>query len=188
MTARFGRNKRRRAREAIATLEQRKDELEHGMVIYRALLRNIGHQLTELKDEVARAKEIAGRYSSLFKPTVVKTDMPRPTNTRDGRYMVHIPEPLSVSIPSDDEALMYRTVQSMPLDIFLESVEQDFFNHNVHAMLQYKDGTMAYGVSAMTLMNETPDGIARALQYALPVMVKGLYEQAKIKPRQRRRA
>lgn len=186
MSARFGRNKRRAAREAIAALEQRKAELEQGMAMDRALLRSQGQHLRELQDEIARAKEIAGPYSSLFKPEVVETGMPRPRNTRDGQWRVYSPEPISLYAPSDMDKASSIAATSVPLDIFLESVDVDMMRQACHALLQYKDGTMAYGISQMAMMNDTPDGIARALQRNLPSMVRGLYEQARITPRRRR--
>jgi len=195
MSARFGRNKRRRAREAIEALaqhgkklERRKEQLEVALEMDRALLRDQGSRLQEALDEIARAKEIAGPYSILFKPEAIKTGQRRPRDTREGRYHVYDPGPMTrgpITGPSDNEARMLSTVQSMPLDVFLTSVEGDIMTRKCHAMLHYLDGTSAYGISTTALMNETPEGVARILRDQLPYMVRQLYDVAKIAPRKR---
>lgn len=196
MSARFGRNKRRRAREAIEALaqhtkklEKRSKQLEAANVMDRGLLRDTTSRLHEALEEIARAKEIAGPYSILFRPEAIKTGQRRPRDTREGRYNVYDPGPLArgpITGPSDSEARMLHTVQSMPLDVFLTSVESDIMTRKCHALLHYLDGTTAYGISTTALMNETTEGVARILRDQLPYMVKQLYDVAKITPRQRR--
>lgn len=185
MSARFGRKKRLKARLTIAALEHKKAELEMGMAMDRSLLRNQSERLQDALDEIERAKELAAPYSALFKPATIETEQNPPHDTRDGRYWVWKPEPVAMTMVSEE--LTARDVQRIPLDVFLGTVDKDYLDMSCHAWLKYLDGSTAYAISRKAMLNESPGGIARILQAVLPEMIAGLYKQAGITPQQKSR-
>lgn len=60
MSRRYGRNQKRRARAAIARLEQRATELQTGMAMDRALLRSQTQRIDELRAQLKDVAEIMG--------------------------------------------------------------------------------------------------------------------------------
>ncbi|RKP44662.1 hypothetical protein [Pararobbsia silviterrae] len=69
MSKRFGRNQRRRARERIL-------ELEHQDAISRRAIGDKTSELRVLREEIARAKRIAGEYSAAFDPQTLELNGP----------------------------------------------------------------------------------------------------------------
>lgn len=142
MTARFGRNKRRRAREAIAALTERAGQLDTALMLDRKLLRDTTQKLWSLRDEVERAKELVGHYSVLFPPSEFKV-------AGEARSTVDIDispspiVPLKPPGPLGDE----RFVRRQPIDVLLGYVDLDRLRDVVHCTITFGDGTAGYAMS-----------------------------------------
>lgn len=155
MSKRFGRNQRRRAREAIAALSTEAAlNLEESRRWYGAytmadgLAKDLGAKLYALRAELDDAKDIAHRMSHLF-PVTEFSQEDRPPPRRGEMFMVAVPsslQELSQFLSEHSPAEMaYRRV---PLALLLAKVHPDALNHGIHVRVHFANNEVAYGITA----------------------------------------
>lgn len=174
MSARFGRNKRRKAREQIAALAQSLDNTRAAMALDRELTAHIQRELGGLRDEVELAKDIAWPYSALFEPEkLLAAEVPfgEPVD-------VDCPPRLDLCAPIDAAGAEYLTFTRLPLHAVIESVNYDAMNGMVHAIVEYKGGSIAYALSDRTLAGMSKRTMREFMQkHVAPMLVRGLTEK-----------
>lgn len=167
MSRRFGRNQRRRAREAIATLQDITNDQLSALTANRAKLR-------ELEQELDHAKELVGPMSILF-PAEEEMSVGWKSTDR-AQACVDVSPPLPDLAPSfaqhETEPMCFRTI---PLDVLILRVERSELDQCLHVGVKFADGVWGYGITrkawaAMTyaqrvkLIRQTlPDTLADAV-------------------------
>lgn len=148
MSKRFGRNQRRRAREAIAALQF--DIEKQGVIL--ALKQK---KMLQLQQELDDAKAIAGPMSILFP---VETEFhPGFPSTPERPLSIGVPGRLPDSFISDEatgpmEELRYS---SLTLETLILNIRPAVLDGCIHVNVQFGDGVWRYGLT-------------RAAWYALP--------------------
>lgn len=178
MTARFGRNKRRRAREALAAANEELISTSKVLQATDNLLRYRSIEVEELNEIIYDAKLMAGRLSALFPATELKTETDRLDMARDGRWWVEILARIGgAPTTAEDSMLERQTLDMIPLDVLIDSVDRSQLDRRVHAMLRYKDRSVAYALSEETEMSMTFDRLEREVRKVmLPQMLKQLMQ------------
>lgn len=169
MTARFGRNKRRRAREAIAALQSQATLLRMLVDTEREEHHRTQAVLHARECEINEAKAIAGPASILFPATM--TQEHTSLNPPDSVYAATAP---SFSLKQGINARFTR----VRLSTLVARVSQDWLERNVHLRLTFDGIPIAYAVS-----RETVDGLpvaelcARIMREAVPLMAQALADE-----------
>jgi hypothetical protein len=166
MSKRFGRNRRRRAREQIAALQTRNANLEGAHVLDRELCASLGAKLRDAQDEIKRAKRILGRYCVAFMPEHRQMETGFTPYLRD----LSPPAPLGMP-PIGPEAAMQLAFQYVELDVIAARLHDDPIRHEMHYGVTFRDGSHGYAVTkqALLLMDRADavrlvsDALARAL-------------------------
>lgn len=168
MSRRFGRNRRRRAREQIAALQTRNANLESAHVLDRELCASLGAKLREAQDEIRRAKRILGRYCVAFMPEH------RQIETGFSPYIPQAPLPRPFafdSITSSEADGLTLAFQSIELDVIAARMHDDPIRHEMHYGVTFRDGSHGYALTrhALLLMDRhdavrlVSDSLARSL-------------------------
>lgn len=171
MSSRFGRNKRRRAREAIAALQN--EVTLHRMLIdaERAAHRQTEDRLLACEQEILLAKAIAGPASILFPARSQEHDS---INVREFLDVQAI-RPLSLSDIRGATSFKAKTVR---LHTLVASVSRDWLTENVHTRLTYDGMPIAYAVSRESLLSiPTPELCAFIMREAVPLMAQALADE-----------
>lgn len=144
MSRRFGRNQRRRAREALAAASQRVADLEQAHVLDRALQEDMRTRLDALQSEIDDAKDIAGPMSILF---------PVEGNFQPGIKSEPVRQ-LHIDVPARlpdrficDEPMETLTYQRLPLETLVLSIRPDVLNAALHVNVEFADGVWRYGLT-----------------------------------------
>ena len=141
MSARFGRNKRRAAREQIAALSGELGNMQQAYRMADGLCRRQGQKIAQLTDEIDEAKEIAGRMSILFPATTIKSDLP--SNNRDFLNL-----PITGALPRVVSDLDYPVLMmSQRLSVMLGNISRDALDNSVHVNVTFGDKKWGYSIS-----------------------------------------
>lgn len=136
MSQRFGRNQRRRAREALAST-QRALDMANGLSNWQ------GARLRSLQTEIDEAKQMVGPFSALFAPQASHVGGPE-------MQRVSV-DNLGPAADYDYSAPLKAQLQSVPLDVLLVSVNADLFKEMLHADVVFAGERVAYSISRMAL-------------------------------------
>lgn len=161
MSRRFGRNQRRRAREALAASEQSISDLETAMTLDRALLRDQGRRLREYEyfqrdvvDLVGREAVIAGEPTTLD----LKWD------ERDGDRIHHAPyQPLTMARIIDRSWQDSYAVRDEVLRLLQVETVAEPMRQQVHARVTLADERVGYAISESALQRLSRDQIRKAI-------------------------
>jgi len=149
MTSRFGRNKRRRARELIAqqqtAIERQRATINHeSMKAHRLAV-----ELEDIRDMVGFSRSI------LFPPK------PQPINTG-----LHCDELVQLAVEQDDAPEISNSIEEwrmtqrcVDLTTILASARLDTFRDCIHAYVRFRDGEVAYAISRKVLDQVEAGGI-----------------------------
>lgn len=187
MSARFGRNQRRRAREQIAALMQGIDAAVDASIMHGELARTAYADLRKAQQELDHAKALAVHYSVLFPAQAFHTNQRMP---RDGdTFLVDLEERLPSSAVSgtdsvDDDLERGLRFRSIPLEMLVASINFDDLRQLLHVNIRFlgqDSGRWAYGIPRATwstltmeqrkhwLMRQIPELIAHeAATFAFP--------------------
>lgn len=158
MTARFGRNKRRRAREAIADRDDRIEKLGSALDMSRGLSKRQGEKIGALEDEIETAKKIAGRMSVLFPAGTMKLD-------GEAMEMVDVVVPGRLpDLGSMESYQLMRTIQSQRLDVLLSKIHPSALERAVHVSVTFGKGPacdIGYAISHSAIQSTPPDKLAQ---------------------------
>lgn len=163
MSARFGRNKRRRAREAISALQQRETDLLSTVEVERNRSLEASRDAASLREEIRLAKAIAGPHSILFKAK----DREHHSLNAGGSIEVDLVREFDlrpISIGSMHEMMSFESVR---LDTLVASVDKDWLRRSIHVQLTFDERRVAYAVDDLTLRYvppaELPSFLAREI-------------------------
>lgn len=147
MSRRFGRNQRRRAREAIAALQANEAALTGSLAACQSLLHAESRRVQQLLGEIESAKRIAGEMSILFPAQ----DNEGPELEPRDRYEMS-PRVRFDASTFKDAATQARKFQRMSLPALVASVDHDALTRAVHARITYDGIPVAYAAAPETLL------------------------------------
>lgn len=166
MGNRYGRNKRRRAREQIAALTDKIDILQvsvrvHAIAHLESMLR-----IRELTEEIDRSKEILTPYFIGFEAPEVDFDH----KFEDGdKVIMPLIEPISIDVSTGETT--GATFQQLPLDVMVVHCEKSAYQSMVHCKVSYKGEAYAYGVTAQSLRNMGNNQAALTISRAISGLI-----------------
>lgn len=170
MSRRFGRNQRRRAREALAVAASEAERFKVAYEMNVGLLSHVSAAKRELEDELEQAKEMVGRnsYSALFAPESIY----RVEVRADARMRLDL-RPVSElgDLGAPMEAIGDMTFTTVSLPTMLASAQLEDFRRNLHVLVQYEGGRWAYHVDRPTLEMMGP---TRAVQEVSRYLARAL--------------
>jgi hypothetical protein len=147
MSQRFGRNQRRRAREALVAANHRIADLELAHVLDSGLLADMSERLCAIRQEIDDAKAIAGPMSILFpvehefRPGVKSTDRQPLSIDIPGR----MPDSFICDSPTGSiEELRYSR---LTLETLVLKIRPDVLHECVHVNVEFADGVWRYGLT-----------------------------------------
>jgi len=151
MSKRFGRNQRRRAREALAAAESEAERFKTAHAMASGLLEHVSEKKRDLEQEIQEAKSMVGRYSALFGP---KTTAQHHRAHPGARFRLLADTGMDSPFAElGDEPTTARDVMTLiDLPGMLASVAHDELKCNVHVLVEYDGGRWAYHVDRRTLM------------------------------------
>lgn len=172
----------RTERAAVALLKERRrageerdraNRYAESDQMHRGLLRDTTRKLEALREEVARAKKIAGAMSVLWSEPKTIPHGGKPGDA----VMVDVGEPAPMT-PSS--AMLLDRFTRMPLDVVLTSVSNRALDTCVHARVAYRDGVVAYGFTddAMRCLESADELEYQVTRQIAPALVRELFDKA----------
>jgi hypothetical protein len=150
MSKRFGRNQRRRAREALAVA---KDEAASCRLAYNmaaALQQEALRRLRDIEDELAEAKRIAAPMSVMFPAEEILSDYNSVSEfARSGlpAISIRLAGRPAYSVSASDAAET-MTLQKLPLDVLLARINYSDMERAAHISVRFRNGEVGYAISA----------------------------------------
>lgn len=137
MSQRFGRNQRRRAREAITALQA-------AHTLDRELAKYLSDTLSDVREELQRTKDVAVNMSILFPAEQMQvrwdsTDL-RPIRIEKRQNLLG-----STSVLTAASAA--QTMQILSLEVLVARIKPDKFSECLHADVTFGDGVWGYGIT-----------------------------------------
>jgi hypothetical protein len=152
MSSRFGRNKRRRAREAIAALQKQAEVLA-------VIRRSDACIIRELRQELDDAREIAGYASVLFPaPAEEINSMMAPEV-----YRMRAMRPFNIDSIWDGSVNMSATCRDVPLPVMVSSISRDWLTESLHVKLHFDGIAVGYAVARETLCRIPAAALMRSI-------------------------
>lgn len=148
MSRRFGRNQRRRAREALAAASSEAERFKTAHEMTSGLLSHVAASKRELEQQIEEAKRMVGPYSALFSPETTESQQKADPWVR-----------LRVAPLTDCEDSIFdlgsmgarETMTFIDLPAMLASVHKDTLTDKVHVLVQYEGDQWAYHIDRRTL-------------------------------------
>lgn len=166
MTQRFGRNQRRRAREALAVASTQIMALEALRELDTMRLGNLAHKVLLLKTELDEAKGIAGRMSIVFPAQTLKLNIEAQESILD---FVHTPMGSLSEYQSMD--LQAQCIQSQTLPVLLAKIDRNSLDRAVHMVVEFRDKRAGYAISEDGLQSRTGAAMLAELKRSLPRVI-----------------
>lgn len=149
MSRRFGRNQRRRAREAIAAAEGRIENLSAALECDRALLASQRRKLGEAEAFQREVAEIVGREAIIAgKPVCLDYEF-----ARYGDSIEFVPKQSfpAISLLNSVEHAHVERVRSETLHLLDVDVVADELRYQIHARVRLAGSQAGYAISASAL-------------------------------------
>lgn len=184
MSARFGRNKRRRARQQIEALQAKATEdavaiikMDNWVAQTRGLLEHVGRQRDALQDQVDTARMMLPEGSVLFEPRAVRHGG-RPGDA----VLLERSELVSLEPIGSIDAISKRSVRAEPLETIIARIRPDEIEGRVHAIIDYADGSKAYGITREVIESTSREGLVELMMRNFaPMLVKAFVDDV-LKP------
>lgn len=166
MSKRFGRNQRRRAREALADREERILQLGSALDMQRGLAKHLRERLDELQQVLEDAVEIAGPMSVLFFASTAAVDF-------EPRRTLEVP---AKQVLSSDECMQLKgsisaTFGVQRLPVMLAHIDRDALDRAVHLMVEFNGKKVGYAASESALQLRRGEFMERELLRVLPKVI-----------------
>lgn len=175
MSQRFGRNQRRRAREAIQAAQEEVHALRYALDVNNALIQEQGRKLREAEAFAREVARMVGREAVIAGvPTQFDAGMPRDEALK---YGIRTTPPRQFDNWIDAADVM--SVQAVRYEILrLLDVRtiRDIMSQQMHVRVQLADLTTGYSMSEMALSRMTAREIAQRIA---PEIAQHLAEQLK---------
>lgn len=152
MAQRFGRNQRRRAREALAAMT-------HANTLNQGLLRKVSEDNETLRGILAEAREVLGNHPAL--PPKEIGDHPHPLG---GDFDFPVPQPMDWRVDSLTHFEPTRFAVARMHEM-LASVDMRNHADEIHCRVRLDSGDVAYCISgaALRFMRQSPEHLTRLL-------------------------
>lgn len=138
MSQRFGRNQRRRAREAIAALESQKEA-------QRTHIREVSDRLQLVSGELEEAKEIAFDMSILFP---ANETMPAYWPSSERQPIRHYPMGKCALDDLPHSRAVSDMIRLVDFETLVVSINPEHMSRAMHVKVQFADGVWGYGITA----------------------------------------
>lgn len=173
MSRRYGRNQKRRAREALAIVQATAEralsdaeryrsaqEMAEGLLKHNSMLRK------SLQDQLDDAKEYLQAFSAVLPPQTFKLD----GEARHG-FRMPVVEPLSLDFGCDvfTSTAMLQTVH---LETLLAKVDLDRLRQHMHCNAYFAGVQMAYSADLQTLRTMPPRQLVEHMARSLAVQIE----------------
>lgn len=160
MSKRFGRNQRRKMREALA-------DTASALEMSQGLAAHVSKKAAFLKRELDDARDIAGQMSVLFPPEELLAEHRKPP-MRGEMFMVDIPRRLE-SLPqflSDTPPALDPGVKSRraPLAMLTTSIDPRALENSIHVRVIFANNEACYAVTASAWHSLTTAQRVQAIQ------------------------
>jgi hypothetical protein len=167
MSRRFGRNQRRRAREALQACTTHNVMLQQVVESYRDIISSQRGEIAELRDVLTRARELAGHMSILFPAT--ETITMHSQSTDDQPVMTYAdPNNTPYMVVSPADAVQSPQLYLVQLETLMTQIDRDPFSRAMHAHVKFTDGVWKYGISQVGWEVMTHQQRERYLRRELP--------------------
>lgn len=161
MAQRFGRNQRRRAREQIAALSQRGEDLRTALALNQGLLREVSARKEALTKVIAEARKILGDSVAL---PPLRLATPNPLRRGESSFMARpASQPLSDFIHETGAMSAVWVAERMHVLVAEASRGDHLRMQGMHCMVQLHDGKYAYAISENALHQLSPEMLAERL-------------------------
>lgn len=149
MGKRFGRNQRRRAREALAAAQAEASKWHAGWALNEELVRHQGLTLRQLRSELEDAREIVGRASLAFPVSErLDTQMDTTEALRYGINLAPMPTMTPARFGSMEVSIKEMQWRATHLDVLLPTVRLEDFSQRVHFRVHFADEQVGYAMSS----------------------------------------
>lgn len=166
MSKRFGRNQRRRAREALADREERILQLGCALDMQRGHVKHLRERPDELQQVLEDAMDMAGRMSVLFPASTTAVDFePRRT------FEVQVKQVLSFDECKQLKGSISATFGVQRLPVMLARIDRDALDRAVHLMVEFNGKKVGYAVSDSALQLRRGEFMERELLRVLPKVI-----------------
>lgn len=178
MSKRFGRNQRRRAREALASANSSIEGLRIGRTMDAGLLIDMGRRLRDADDFARAVGEMVGR-EAIIAGEPVDTGL---TAYRIDGSMRALPNERVQARPSFDIPMSASNVRIEVLRLLDIKVIADSMSRQMHCHVTLDDKTIAYAISDSALLRMTRSELERRM---VPEIARQLADEL-VKTRGRR--
>lgn len=160
MTQRFGRNQRRRAREALAAKTAEAERLMAANTMNLALLRDVSKKCDAYRDTLTEARYVLGNHYAL--PPADIGAHPYPNG---GDFDIMPRQPMSLASLMDLDCDATATMNIARMHELLVKVEKLDHSDQVHGMARIAGREAVYCISrgALNSMRDHPEDMARLL-------------------------
>lgn len=158
MSKRFGRNQRRRAREALAAAQETVKQLEFARRMDAALLADQSRTIDRLRSMISEIAYIVGHHAVIAgEPTVL-------TYGFDGMRAAPDRGELVVGYgPSGQEAPSFNAITAETLRLLKFSAIRDELARHIHFRVSLADGNIGYAISMRAIESMPADALERLL-------------------------
>lgn len=146
MSRRFGRNQRRRAREALAAAEHERDEYRAAFAMSRGLVADLQRQLDRMRDDMNEAVNTAGAMSVLFPVDGAPVRLPREVtldHVRRVGWRAHVFAEPSIMEPAG----MLAKSPIETLRVLFARIDPDVLRGAIHCHVELSDEIARYAIS-----------------------------------------
>jgi hypothetical protein len=164
VSKRFGRNQRRRVRELLSDCEGRIEKHGQALDMSRRLAEHLAEKLGFVREELAEAKEIAGRMSVLFPAGSTSIH-----GGERGKIMVFSDSPLRSF--AEHRMDMETTMEYQRLSVMLVKIDKKALDEAVHIKVSFDDKCMGYAISESARLVRHGNSMERELARTLPKMI-----------------
>lgn len=186
MSRRFGRNQRRRAREALASAQAEAVRMTVAYEMAKGLAEHQGRTISELKAILREATDIAGRMCIAFPvDESIRVEWPKPPTrwqAKHERVQAHVPMTLEqcMALPDDDIQAMTAAMPVEHLPVLLTYIEPDALHRQVHARVQYSDNAVGYAIGEKSIALLTRQELERRIySFIAPDIARHLSHELK---------
>ena len=162
MSRRFGRNQKRRAREALEQATQDAQRFKNAWHMESALLQRVAVEKRELTQIVDDIRECLPNGSALLPPGLLKVDIGSP-DPRD-RLMVASEPPFGFGLTGAIEEDQRVAITARAVEPLLCSIETDRFSGALHFNAKFMDGSVTYCASRETIASLPRERLIRLLR------------------------
>lgn len=173
MSRRFGRNRRRRAREQLAQAALEITRANNGLADMGKRLTELTRSNQRMREEIDLTRRRLGQYTYFMSP--LSKILGRPASDYGERVQVERKFPFKVEGGSHE---MRITSESIP--VMLARSRLDPFTGDLHLRVTYDDGQCGYAISRSAFSWESPDHIAMMVAFEMAPMLVGHIRRAGI--------